>query len=335
MNYNTNDILAAVLDLQHPTLGISLEQAKSITNISIDEHNKVSLTFDFVKSRQKEFLAFQQTLLKRLKIDLAIEKVSLNFAQEAPLIITPTNPQANSRYIAIISGKGGVGKSTVTVNLARSLHKQGQKVAIIDADIYGASIPQIMQIQKSPPKISGKQVKPFIVGGIEVISSSLLISEHRPVMWKGPMLSKLLRQFFTDVAWSSDIDVFLIDMPPGTGDIMLELKHNVPNCEMIVVTTPQDDAAFVATKAGLAAIELEHEILGIIENMAYVDCGSCSTKNFVFGTGGGAYVAEALGCEILGQIPLTALDTLAHYPPIIAQIEQERTNSNEKKSNIL
>lgn len=323
MKFTKKNIEEKLLELPGLNPEVTISQ-NEINAIQIDD-DKLSIDFNIQRTRTPAFQNFQKNVLKLLKIELGIDKVSLQFLpapdpQELQQQQLASHLNPNSKYIAVVSGKGGVGKSTVTVGIAKALQAQGKKVAIIDADIYGASIPQILQIGKSAPQILDNKVKPFDSNGIEVISSSLLISDYKPVMWKGPMLSKMLTQFFTDVAWSSDIDYFLLDMPPGTGDIMLELSRIVPHSEMLIITTPQDDAAAVATKAGIAALELEHPIIGVIENMSYVACEKCGDKNYIFGQGGGYYVAEALGSECLAQLPLSQNISLDDYQPIIHEI---------------
>ncbi|GBU11354.1 iron-sulfur cluster carrier protein [Erysipelotrichaceae bacterium] len=323
MNITEYDIRKAIGHLNVPKSNTLLSTIEDTIEIAyLDE--KLTMTFDFPRTRDKTFTAFQKELLTIIKIKLGIDKVILNFTELAAVEINAKNTVTlpDARYIAIVSGKGGVGKSTITVNLAKALMKKGKKIAIIDADIYGSSIPKILQIPKKSPEIIGIQVNPFIIDGIQVISSSLLISENKPVMWKGPMLSKLLRQFFTDVAWHQDTDFFLIDMPPGTGDIMLEVQSIIQRCEMLVITTPQLDAAYVATKAGVAALELGHDIIGVIENMSYVPCTNCSEKNYVFGRGGGYYVAEALGSDLLAEIPLTQELTTGYYDDLVTILAQ-------------
>lgn len=312
-------MLPSIQDIQqklsthtHPLTNQPLDMTKDIQQL-VYEADKLLITFSFAKTASKDFSLFQRQLLSSLKVELGIPKVQLNFqiASTKPTFILPSHQQ--SKFIAIASGKGGVGKSTVTVGIAQALQKLGKKVAIIDADIYGASIPQILKLNHVAPQVVDGKVKPFVHETIELISSSLLIRDNKPVMWKGPMLSKLLKQFFIDVAWSNEIEYFLIDMPPGTGDIMLELHHILPQAHALVVTTPQEDAAYVATKAGLALLDLEIELLGIIENMSYVECEHCHQKTYVFGQSGGAYVSEALSTPLIDQIPLYPIIQSQHF----------------------
>jgi ATPases involved in chromosome partitioning len=301
-----NQISNAIAELSHPLMEDATIGAKqALIEISFDQDNrdKLVVTFGFAKTQTAEFSAFQRTLLKLLKIDYGIPKVQLFFHD----ITSPTLSKA--RYIAVGSGKGGVGKSTVAIGLAKGLAALGHKVAIIDADIYGASIPQILKIKRSTPQVMENKIAPFYAADIQVISSSLIITDNKPVMWKGPMLTKLLRQFFTDVAWDPETDFFIIDMP--TGDIMLELQQIMPTCEVLLVTTPQEDAAFVATKAGLIMLELGQKIMGVVENMSYITCVKCGNKQYIFENGGGNYVAEALSTPLLAEIPVASKSELA------------------------
>lgn len=269
---------------------------------------KLELHFDLHQENNPTFKTMQRELLRMLKQELKIPKVKLQFLPEQPKEDKKYIFSPYARFINILSGKGGVGKSTATVELAYALSKLGKKVAIIDADVYGSSIPKIMHILPTRPQIVEQKVLPFSKDNIQLISASLLISENNPVIWRGPMLGKLLRQFFTDIAWADDTDIFLIDMPPGTGDILLDLNQIIPQLFGIVVTTPQEDAAFVAVKAGLAAIELGQEIIGVIENMAYTICEHCNQKTYPFGKEGGLYVSSALTAPILEQLPLIQKD---------------------------
>lgn len=210
------------------------------------------------------------------------------------------------QYIAIASGKGGVGKSTVTVNLAVALARQGKRVGIIDADIYGFSIPDMMGIEDRP-QMEGNRIMPVTRYGVKVISMGFFVQDNSPVIWRGPMLGKMLRNFLSEVEWG-ELDYMLLDLPPGTGDVALDVHQMLPNSKEIVVTTPHATAAFVAARAGAMAIHTNHEIVGIVENMAYYQCAKCGDKDYVFGRGGGARLAEELHTEMLAQIPLGAPD---------------------------
>ncbi|WP_211749542.1 Mrp/NBP35 family ATP-binding protein [Paenibacillus sp. Marseille-Q4541] len=233
------------------------------------------------------------------------------------------DPDSGVTFIAIASGKGGVGKSTVTVNLAAALARQGKKVGVIDADIYGFSVPDMMGIEEAPVVRDGV-IQPVERFGVKVMSMGFFVQENSPVIWRGPMLGKMLRQFFSDVNWG-DLDYMLLDLPPGTGDVALDVHQMIPQSKEIIVTTPHATAAFVAARAGAMAIQTNHELLGVIENMAYYECSSCGTKDYVFGRGGGGRLAESLHTELLAQIPLGAPDNHISEPDFSPSVYKAST----------
>ncbi|BFH65417.1 Mrp/NBP35 family ATP-binding protein [Paenibacillus azoreducens] len=230
-------------------------------------------------------------------------------------------------FIAVASGKGGVGKSTVTVNLAAALARQGKKVGLIDADIYGFSVPDMMGIEEGPVVVDGSIV-PVERFGVKVMSMGFFIRENNPVVWRGPMLGKMLHQFFGDVNWG-ELDYLLLDLPPGTGDIALDVHQMLPQSKEIIVTTPHATAAFVAARAGAMAIQTQHEILGVVENMAYYECSHCGEKDFVFGRGGGGQLAETLHTELLAQLPLGAPDNHISEPDFSPSVYKSETTSGQ------
>jgi ATP-binding protein involved in chromosome partitioning len=214
-----------------------------------------------------------------------------------------TTPEAfeRSRVIAVASGKGGVGKSSVSTNLAIALSGLGRRVALIDADVYGFSIPRMMGIDRSPVVIDRLIVPPEAYG-VAVISIGFFTRENKPVIWRGPMLHKALTQFVTDVYWDNP-DVVLIDMPPGTGDVSLTMAQFLPATEVVVVTTPQPAAQRVAQRAAYMAREVNLTVSGVIENMSWFT-GRDGFRYDIFGTGGGELLSQELGVPLLGQIPL-------------------------------
>ncbi len=222
------------------------------------------------------------------------------------------DPESGVNFIAIASGKGGVGKSTVTVNLAVALARLGKRVGLIDADIYGFSVPDMMGIETAPAIEEGS-ILPVERFGVKVMSMGFFIQDNNPVIWRGPMLGKMLRQFFNDVNWG-ELDYMLLDLPPGTGDIALDVHQMIPQSREIIVTTPHATAAFVAARAGAMALKTEHEVLGVVENMAYYECSACGQKDYVFGRGGGGRLAETLHTGLLAQIPLSAPDNHPSEP---------------------
>ncbi|QRV01699.1 Mrp/NBP35 family ATP-binding protein [Arcanobacterium phocisimile] len=216
-------------------------------------------------------------------------------------------PGSLTRVYAISSGKGGVGKSSMTVNLATAMQRQGLKVGIVDADIYGFSIPHMMGVD-SPPQVVDKMIIPPVAHDVKTISIGMFMEENIPVVWRGPMLHRALEQFFSDVYWG-DLDVLLIDLPPGTGDIALSVAQLIPQSEVVLVTTPQVAAADVAERAGMMAKQTEQRVVGVIENMSFLAMPDGS-KMEIFGAGGGKKVADELSyilgydVPLLGQVPL-------------------------------
>ena len=216
------------------------------------------------------------------------------------------DPANGVRFIAVASGKGGVGKSTVTVNLAVALARRGKRVGLIDADIYGFSVPDMMGIEERPEVVNDRVI-PIEKFGVKVISMGFFVEDNSPVVWRGPMLGKMLRNFFSEIEWG-ELDYVLLDLPPGTGDIALDVHQMIPQSEEIIVTTPHATAAFVAARAGAMALHVGHRIIGVVENMAYSVCSHCGEREYPFGRGGGGRLAETLHTELLAQIPLGSPD---------------------------
>jgi ATP-binding protein involved in chromosome partitioning len=217
-------------------------------------------------------------------------------------------PASLTRVYAVASGKGGVGKSSVTVNLAAALAAAGQKVGVLDADIYGHSIPRMLGVTGQPTQVEQMMMPPS-AHGVKVISIGMFTTGNTPVVWRGPMLHRAVQQFLADVYWG-DLDVLLMDLPPGTGDVAISVAQLVPTAELLVVTTPQLAASEVAERAGALAVQTHQRIAGVIENMSGLPCPHCGEMLDVFGTGGGQAVAAALTrvtgapVPILGQVPI-------------------------------
>jgi ATP-binding protein involved in chromosome partitioning len=217
-------------------------------------------------------------------------------------------PGSLTRVYAVASGKGGVGKSSVTVNLAAAMAASGLKVGVVDADIYGHSIPRMLGTTAKPTPVE-QMIMPPSAHGVKVISIGMFTAGNSPVVWRGPMLHRALQQFLADVFWG-DLDVLLMDLPPGTGDIAISVAQLVPTAELIIVTTPQLAAREVAERAGAIAIQTRQTIAGVVENMAGLPCPHCGEMVDVFGSGGGQAVAEALSratgtnVPLLGSIPI-------------------------------
>ncbi|MBX5448082.1 MAG: Mrp/NBP35 family ATP-binding protein [Acidothermus cellulolyticus] len=218
------------------------------------------------------------------------------------------DPDSLTRVYAVASGKGGVGKSSVTVNLAAELARRGLSVGLVDADIYGHSVPRMLGATGRPTKVEN-MIMPVTAHDVRVISIGMFIEGNTAIAWRGTMLHRALNQFLADVFWG-DLDILLVDLPPGTGDVTISLAQFLPNAEIIVVTTPQLAAAEVAERAGSIATVTRQHVVGVVENMSWLPCPHCGGRVEVFGSGGGDAVAEALTRQlgapvgVLGRIPL-------------------------------
>jgi ATP-binding protein involved in chromosome partitioning len=221
-------------------------------------------------------------------------------------------PGSLTRLFAVASGKGGVGKSSVTTNLAAAMAQEGVRVGLLDADIYGHSAPRMLGVEGSNPTIVERMIMPVPAHGVKLISTEMFKPDRdAPVAWRGPMLHRALQQFLSDVYWG-DLDVLLLDLPPGTGDVAISLAQLLPSAEIVVVTTPQLAAAEVAERAGSIALQTHQQVAGVIENMSFLPCPHCGPEHRLelFGAGGGRRVAEGLGrrlgteVPLLGEIPL-------------------------------
>ncbi|MTD55041.1 Mrp/NBP35 family ATP-binding protein [Amycolatopsis pithecellobii] len=231
---------------------------------------------------------------------------SLRGDAEEP-VIPFAQPGSLTRVYCVASGKGGVGKSSVTVNLAVAMAERGLSVGVVDADIYGHSVPRMLGAREKPTKVE-KMIMPPQAHGVKVISIGMFTPGNTPVVWRGPMLHRALQQFLADVFWG-DLDILLLDLPPGTGDIAISVAQLIPNAEILVVTTPQQAAAEVAERAGAIAMQTRQRLAGVIENMSWLETPS-GERMEIFGSGGGQTVADSLskstGAQVplLGQVPL-------------------------------
>jgi ATP-binding protein involved in chromosome partitioning len=222
-------------------------------------------------------------------------------------VIPFAQPGSMTRVYCVASGKGGVGKSSVTVNLAVAMAARGLSVGVVDADIYGHSVPRMLGVTDRPTKVE-QMIMPPQAHGVKVISIGMFTPNNAPVVWRGPMLHRALQQFLADVFWG-DLDILLLDLPPGTGDIAISVAQLIPNAEILVVTTPQQAAAEVAERAGAIALQTRQRVAGVIENMSWLELPDGGRMD-LFGTGGGQIVADSLtksigaNVPLLGQIPL-------------------------------
>ncbi|TSB44826.1 Mrp/NBP35 family ATP-binding protein [Alkalicoccobacillus porphyridii] len=307
-------IVEALTRVKDRDLNKSITETGGVREISLDGDN-VRLQIALARTGTSDQMEIQQEVVNILKGEGA-DSVGLRFTElsseeiealgglgeepfEGPAILSP---ESKTVFLSVTSGKGGVGKSTVSVNLAVALRRLGKKVGIIDADIYGFSVPDMMGIEERPV-VHNERIYPVERFGVKVISMGFFVEDNAPVIWRGPMLGKMINQFFSEVEWG-ELDYLIMDLPPGTGDVALDLHTMIPESKEILVTTPHATAAFVAARAGTMAIKTNHQIFGVVENMSYFESKSTGEREYVFGTGGGTRLAEELKTEVLGHIPL-------------------------------
>ena len=297
------DRLAAFTD---PYLGQTLAQAGAIESVALqNDRALIRLKFgfpcaDYGAELEPALRSFLEPVLGGLPLDLQLRSDIIAHAVQRTL-----KPLAHVKNIvAVASGKGGVGKSTTAANLALAWAAQGARVGLLDADIYGPSQPQMMGLAGAKPQTTdGKHITPLRAHGVEVMSIGFLIDAEQPMVWRGPMVTQALSQLLGDTTWG-DLDYLVVDMPPGTGDIQLTLAQRVPVSGAIIVTTPQDIALLDARK-GLKMFEkVEVRVLGVVENMSIHICSQCGHAEHIFGSGGGARMAQQYGVQLLGELPL-------------------------------
>lgn len=312
-----DEVRKLVGEMREPFLQRPLGELDAVKEVKIKpEKRHVSVKVALAVTGTAEQMQVQQEIVNVLK-GAGAETVGLRFEElpeetvakfrapstEKKTLLTMDNPPV---FLAVASGKGGVGKSTVSVNLAISLARLGKKVGLIDADIYGFSVPDMMGITVRPT-IEGDKLLPVERFGVKVMSMGFFVEENAPVVWRGPMLGKMLNNFFHEVEWG-EVDYIVLDLPPGTGDVALDVHTMLPSSKEIIVSTPHPTAAFVAARAGSMAIKTDHEVVGVIENMAYYESAKTGEREYVFGKGGGDKLAEELKVPLLGRIPLKQPD---------------------------
>ena len=314
---NADDVLAALSTVQDPELQRSVVDLGMVRDIEIgDDVLSVRLVLTTaacplkgrIQSETEQALA---SVADGRRVEVVMDAMSpeecdrlaATVRGDASMPQTPFGPGSGTRVLAVASGKGGVGKSTVTANLAVALALQGHAVGLIDADVYGPTIPLMLGIGPLAPESHDGKLVPPEVHGVKVVSMGFFLQDDEPVIWRGPMLGRAMEQFLGDVLWGSP-DFLLIDLPPGTGDIALTIAQMIPTAEMIVVTTPQEAASKVAAKAAKMAHLTKHRVIGVVENMSYFVCPHCGEKHFIFGHGGAFEIARAAGSTLLGRIPL-------------------------------
>ena len=305
LEVNREQIEIALAEIQDKYLKKDVVSAGALKDVEIKgEKVKVTLELGYPIN------GYKKTLTAEIKSCLeAIDGIShvepdIGFKVIAHSVQKGVKPITQIKNtIAVASGKGGVGKSTTAVNLALALRAEGANVGILDADIYGPSVPRMLGSHARPESADGKTMDPNISYGIQSMSIGYLINEEEPMIWRGPMVTSALTQLINDTNWD-DLDYLVIDLPPGTGDIQLTLSQSVPLSGAIIVTTPQDIALLDARK-GLKMFEkVEVPVLGIIENMSLHICSQCGHEEPIFGSGGGQHMSEQYSVDLLGQLPL-------------------------------
>ena len=298
-------IQTALQALKDPNTGRDFVTSKSAKNIKI-EGNQVSLDIVLGYPAKSQFETLKTLVTNQLKTIEGIGSITVNVGSR--IVSHSAQRGVNllpnvKNVIAVASGKGGVGKSTTSVNLALALAAEGAKVGLLDADIYGPSQPQMLGISGRPESTDGKSMEPMVAHGIQAMSIGFLVDTDTPMVWRGPMVTGALEQLLRDTKWR-DLDYLVIDLPPGTGDIQLTLAQKIPVTGAIIVTTPQDIALLDARK-GLKMFEkVGIPILGIVENMSTHICSNCGHEEPIFGAGGGALMSKDYNVDLLGSLPL-------------------------------
>ncbi len=318
-----NEILKTIID---PNTGLDLLATRSVKNVLVHE-GRVSVDVELGYPARSQFELMAHAIEQALaEAGFHSAQVQVRSKIVAHTVQRGLKVMPNVKnIIAVSSGKGGVGKSTVAANLALALVAEGARVGVLDADIYGPSQPTLLGIQGKPEVVEGKLLAPLRNHGLQAASIGFLIDPEQPAVWRGPMVTQALQQLLTQTAWD-DLDYLVIDMPPGTGDIQLTLAQQVPVTGAVVVTTPQDLALSDAIK-GLKMFEkVGVPVLGIVENMAVHVCTHCGHAEHIFGEGGAKRMAEKYGVQVLGSLPLDARireQSDAGTPTVVAAPESD------------
>src|SRR5690242_20356966 len=320
-------IESALARIRDPRSGADVLTAEKVRDIATSTEGRVRLTLLLSGGDDPTLARDIRQALERVE---GVTEVRVDVRDAAAPSPTPARPAASSKrtlpvmesrpaaprpsaptpvafpnlgtIIAVSSGKGGVGKTTVATNLAVALSAQGARVGLMDADIYGPNVPRMMGVDEPPPVINEK-IMPLIAHGVKIISLGFLIEKEQPAIWRGPIIMKIIGQFLRDVAWG-DLDFFVVDMPPGTGDAQLSLVQSTNVSGAIIVTTPQEVSVGDALRGAKMFERVNVPVLGIVENMSWFECPHCGKPSALFGSGGGERLASALELPLLGQVPL-------------------------------
>jgi len=316
-------LIAALSKVNDPEIRKPITELGMVESVAVDESGRAAVTILLTISGcplkdtlTRDATAALLTVEGVTSVDVTLGVMSDEQRAELKTMLRGGNPereipfaQPNSltRVYCVASGKGGVGKSSVTVNLAAAMAQDGLRVGVVDADVYGFSVPRMLGVEHRPTQVDD-MILPPLAHDVKVISIGMFVPGNQPVVWRGPMLHRALQQFLGDVFWG-DLDVLLLDLPPGTGDIAISVAQLIPSAEILVVTTPQKAASEVAERAGSIALQTHQRIVGVIENMSWMEMPD-GTRHEIFGAGGGQAVADSLTRDVgapvplLGQIPL-------------------------------
>jgi len=311
MKPDRDEVLKALENVIDPELRRPVTELDMVRDVLIEDDGSVSVTIALTVVGCPLRDSFTEQVTRFVGQVTGVTRVRLGFD-----VMTPEEKQAlvsrlrgghpertpslspGTRVLAVASGKGGVGKSSLTVNLAYALSALGEQVGILDADVYGHSIPHMLGIHQKPVAVD-EMIVPPVRGDLKLMSIGFFLDENAPIMWRGPMLHRALEQFLSDVHWG-ELDTLLVDMPPGTGDVAMSLGQLLPRAETLVVTTPQPAAQQVAVRAAQMAQKTGMRVVGVVENMSYL----AATGQELFGSGGGQALADEIGVPLLARIPL-------------------------------
>lgn len=316
-------LLAALSKVNDPEIRKPITELGMVESVAVDESGRAAVTILLTISGcplkdtlTRDTTAALLTVDGVTSVDVTLGVMSDEQRAELKTTLRGGNPEREipfaqpsslTRVYCVASGKGGVGKSSVTVNLAAAMAQDGLRVGVVDADVYGFSVPRMLGVEHRPTQVDD-MILPPLAHDVKVISIGMFVPGNQPVVWRGPMLHRALQQFLGDVFWG-DLDVLLLDLPPGTGDIAISVAQLIPSAEILVVTTPQKAASEVAERAGSIALQTHQRIVGVIENMSWMEMPD-GTRHEIFGAGGGQSVADSLTRDVgapvplLGQIPL-------------------------------
>lgn len=330
MAVDSQALLQALQAVTDPNTGKDFVSTKALKNLQVQEGD-VSFDVELGYPAKSQIPALRRALIAAAKEVPGVENVSVNLHSRIIAHAVQRGVQLLpnvKNIVAVASGKGGVGKSTTTVNLALALAAEGAKVGILDADIYGPSQPMMMGIEGRPESTDGKTMEPLENYGVQVISIGFLVDKDEAMIWRGPMATQALEQLLRQTNWK-ELDYLLVDMPPGTGDIQLTLSQRVPMTGAVIVTTPQDIALLDARKGIKMFDKVGVPILGIVENMAVYCCPNCGHVEHIFGADGGKNMAAEVGTDYLGSLPLNMsirVQADSGMPSVVADPESEIAN---------